>query len=153
VKWSAQNLKIAADHGYAFAQNNYGLILYKGEGVSIDFKGAAYYFKLAADQSLAEAQDCYSICLITGDTVHRNLAGAFRYLKLSVENGSTDGQFVVACMAENGIGAFSSIGFEVAVQNYERCSDFSPQIPLALGGDYRWELEFRSISRLLLSFS
>jgi TPR repeat protein len=29
-------------------------------------------------------------------------------------------------MAEKGIGAFSSIDFEVAVRNYERCSDVSP---------------------------
>jgi TPR repeat protein len=34
----------------------YADCLQKGEGVSIDFKGAAQYFKLAADQGIADAQ-------------------------------------------------------------------------------------------------
>jgi TPR repeat protein len=47
-------------------------------------------------------------------------------LKLSAEHESTDRQFVVAWKAENCIGAFSSIDFDAAVQNYEQCSDLSP---------------------------
>jgi hypothetical protein len=52
VRWETQNLKLAADQGNAVAQDNYGNCLYRGEGVSIDFKGAAHYFKLTADQGI-----------------------------------------------------------------------------------------------------
>jgi TPR repeat protein len=34
------------------AQNSYGNCLNKGEGVGIDFEGAAHYFKLAANQGI-----------------------------------------------------------------------------------------------------
>jgi TPR repeat protein len=49
-------LRLAADQGIADAQFNYGICLTKGEGVSKDLQGAAYYFKLAADQEIAFAQ-------------------------------------------------------------------------------------------------
>jgi TPR repeat protein len=37
--------------------------LQKGEGVSIDWEGAAHYLKLAADQGFAVAQFNYGFCL------------------------------------------------------------------------------------------
>jgi hypothetical protein len=39
LKLAAHYLKLAADQGIAVAQNNYGICLQKGEGVSIDFRG------------------------------------------------------------------------------------------------------------------
>jgi hypothetical protein len=38
---SVRELKPAADQGHAVAQFHYGCCLQKGEGVSIDFQGAA----------------------------------------------------------------------------------------------------------------
>jgi TPR repeat protein len=49
LKLAAHYLKLAADQGHAFGQNNYGVCLKKGEGVEIDLKLAAHYFKLTAD--------------------------------------------------------------------------------------------------------
>jgi TPR repeat protein len=92
----------------------------------MDLNEAAHHFKLAVDQGNAEAKYYYAICLICADAVHRYLPDTFRYLKLSAENGSQHGQFVVACMAEHGIGVFSSANVLTAIQYYERCSDSFP---------------------------
>jgi TPR repeat protein len=95
-----------------------------GKGVPIECTKAAHYYKLAAAQSHPNAQYHYAICLINDNIVDRNVADAFRYLKLSAENGSSDGQFAVACMAEHGIGVFSSVDLIIATHNYEECSDY-----------------------------
>jgi TPR repeat protein len=50
LEGAAHYFKLAADHGIAVAQFNYGLYLEHGESASIDLKGTAHYFQLAADQ-------------------------------------------------------------------------------------------------------
>jgi TPR repeat protein len=99
--------------------------LEKGEGISKNSKGAAYYYKFAADQGHAKGQYRYALCLIPGCAVDRNLPDAFRYLKLSADNGDPDGQLAFACMTENGIGLFSSLDLLTAVRYSEQCSDLS----------------------------
>jgi TPR repeat protein len=47
VEQSVQILKLNADQGLLAAQNNYGMCLQNGEGVSKDLKAVAHYFKLA----------------------------------------------------------------------------------------------------------
>ena len=49
----ASYFKMAADQGDAVAQFNYGVCLYRGEGVPLDFSEAARYYKMAADQGSA----------------------------------------------------------------------------------------------------
>jgi TPR repeat protein len=44
-------------------------------------------------------------------------------LKLSAEKGDPSGQFIIGCMAENGIGAIDSIDPLTASRYYEKCSD------------------------------
>jgi TPR repeat protein len=46
LKGAAHSYKFAADQGDAAAQFNYGICLEKGEGVSIDLKGATYLLKV-----------------------------------------------------------------------------------------------------------
>jgi TPR repeat protein len=75
----------------------------------------------------------YGIALLTSDPDHQNIAGAFRYLRLSAENGSPDGQFAIACMAENAIAPFTSSDLNTAVRYYERCFDLSPISAVCLG--------------------
>ena len=48
--------KLAADHGYAVAQNNLGAIYMDGTGVKLDYQKAQHYFKLSADQGYIAAQ-------------------------------------------------------------------------------------------------
>jgi TPR repeat protein len=57
-------------------------------------------------------------------TVHQNNGNPIHYLELSAANGNPAAQLAVACMAENGIGAFLSVDLDRAVRYYERCSDF-----------------------------
>jgi hypothetical protein len=63
----------------------------------------------------------------------RNYDDVFRYLKLSAENGSPDGQFMVGCMAENGIGGFSLINLDTAIRNHKGCGGHSAAGPNRLG--------------------
>jgi TPR repeat protein len=57
----------------------------------------------------------------------------FEYLKMLAENGNRKGEFVVAFMAENGIGAFSSADLVTAVRYHERCSKFLPETSTCFG--------------------
>jgi hypothetical protein len=43
-----------------------GCCLLNGEGVLIDWRGAAPYFKLAVDEGIAVAQNKYRLCLQNG---------------------------------------------------------------------------------------
>jgi hypothetical protein len=79
VNCLAHDLKVAADQGIAAAQLNYGICLKKGEGVGIDFQGAAHYFKLAADQGVAGAQYNYGLCLNKGAGYRIDFLGAAHY--------------------------------------------------------------------------
>jgi hypothetical protein len=65
--------KLAADQRNAAAQFNYGNCMQKGEGVRVDFQGAAHYFKLAAAQGHANAQCSYGRCLHNREVVSIDL--------------------------------------------------------------------------------
>jgi TPR repeat protein len=108
------------------AQNALAPLLWDGRGIPRDLIAGASYFRLAADNGVAEAQYCYGIWLLACSVGDQNIEKAARYLKLSAETGNPDGQFVVAGMAENGIGIFDSVDLDLAVRNYERCSDLRP---------------------------
>jgi hypothetical protein len=109
---------------------------------------SAFDVNLIEDTELMNTQDrsnkmsaestefIYALCLITSDAAHRNLAGPFRYLKFSAENGITDGQLAVACMAENGV--LSSINFDTGIRYYERCSNHSTGILSKPGSNKGW---------------
>jgi TPR repeat protein len=98
-------------------------LLWDGRRVLKDLTLACHYFRLAAEQGVAESQYRYGIWLLSRDSRHRDIAGAIHTLKLSVDNGSPDGQFAIAWMAENAIGPFHSIDLGTAVRCYEQCSD------------------------------
>ena len=52
VKW----YRLAADQGYADAQNNLGSMYLKGQGVPQSYAEAIKWYRLSADQSTAGAQ-------------------------------------------------------------------------------------------------
>jgi TPR repeat protein len=104
-----------------------------GRGVSKDLRRAAHYDRLAAEHGVADAQYRYGIWLLGSQNGHREIAGAARYLELLAENGSPDGQFTNACMAENAIGAFPSVDLLTAVRYYEQCCDSYPSGAACLG--------------------
>jgi TPR repeat protein len=93
MKQSADDLKVAADQGIVEAQFHYAVCLHQGEGVEIDFKGAAHYFKLAADQGFAAAQNKYGDCLQNGEGVGIDFEGAAYYVKLAADQGYAAAQY------------------------------------------------------------
>lgn len=54
---SLKYFELAADQGFAEAQNNLGLMYLDGQGIEIDYGKAIKYFELAADQGHAGAQE------------------------------------------------------------------------------------------------
>jgi TPR repeat protein len=102
-------------------------------GVSKERITAARYFRFAAEQGIAEAQYRYGISFLTDDAGRRNITDALLYLKLSAENSSPNGQFVIACLAENGLPPFPSTDLDTAVRSYEQCCDLSPIGAVCLG--------------------
>ena len=52
MKW----YRLAAEQGYADAQNNLGVMYRKGQGVPQDDKTAVKWYRLAAEQGNADAQ-------------------------------------------------------------------------------------------------
>ncbi len=71
-------LKLAADQGYAGAQNNLGEIYYYGDGVLPDDNKAVRLFKLAADQGHAEALYNLGVMYAKGQGVVQNYKKAFK---------------------------------------------------------------------------
>jgi TPR repeat protein len=108
-------------------------LLRDGRAVLEDRSAAPGDFRFAAEEGGAEAQYRRGMSLLSGSTGHRNIPIAIRCLQLSAENGSPEGQFAVACMAENGIAAFHSADLGTAVRYYERSCDRSPAASACLG--------------------
>ena len=50
---------MAADQGDSDAMHNYGLMLYKGEGVSMNKEEACRYYKMAENLSEIDSSFCY----------------------------------------------------------------------------------------------
>ena len=53
---AAKLMRLSADQGYANAQNNLGVLYFKGQGVTQDYKEAVKWYRLSADQGDADAQ-------------------------------------------------------------------------------------------------
>jgi TPR repeat protein len=101
MRTSLHYLKLVADQRIVFAQFNYGNCLQKGEGVEIDFRGAAHHFKLAADQRTPFAQLNYGLCLQKGEGVSIDFRGAAHYFKLAADQRIADAQYFYAICLRN----------------------------------------------------
>jgi TPR repeat protein len=87
------HMKIAADHGNADAQLEFGIALYSGEGIGRDQVQAARYFRMAADAGHSLACFRYAWCLYTGNGIASDIRECIKYMKLSADLGSPLGQF------------------------------------------------------------
>jgi hypothetical protein len=97
-------LKFSADQGRAEAQFKYGVMLFYGDGISMNKSLAAHYFKLSADQGQADAQFNFGVMLFHGDGISMNKSLAAHYLKLSADQGKADAQFNFGVMLFYGDG-------------------------------------------------
>jgi TPR repeat protein len=93
-----------------------------------DLALSGHYFRLAAEQGVAESQYRYGLWLLNCHNGHRDTAGAIHSLKLSADNSSPDGQFAIACIAENAIGH----------RSFNRSWHRSPILRTMLPSLFRW---------------
>ena len=86
-------IRMAAERGYANAQNQLGVIYKKGEGVPQDMKKSFDLYMQAAVQGRAAAQYNVGGAYYNGDGVDKDLDQSFIWFKKSAEQGHTDAQY------------------------------------------------------------
>lgn len=77
---------MTADKGNQNAMHIFAMILYQGDGVSVNKKEAANYFKKAADNGVSTAMFCYAEMIHNGEDFDENRPEAARYYKLVADN-------------------------------------------------------------------
>ena len=80
----------AALAGHADAEVEYGILLFKGHGLTPDEVRGAYYFKTAAEKGNPVAQNRYARCLAHGAGVEMNVVEAVKWHLIAKEGGIED---------------------------------------------------------------
>ena len=93
-----------AERGNAKAQNNLGLMHYKGDGVLQDYNEAAKWYRLAAEQGNAKAQCVLGVMYYKGDGVPQDYKEAVKWLRLAAEQGNAKAQYNLGRMYYTGEG-------------------------------------------------
>jgi TPR repeat protein len=86
---AARLYRLAADQGYAVAQNNLGCMFKHGQGVAKDYAEAARLYRLAAEQGYAVAQVSLGLMFRNGYGVAEDKAEAIRWYHLAAAQGDT----------------------------------------------------------------
>ena len=86
-------IRMAAERGYAKAQNNLGWLYDKGEGVPRDVKKAFDLYMQAAVQGNAIAQHNVGNKYYKGEGVDKDVNQSFIWSKKSADQGHRDAQF------------------------------------------------------------
>jgi uncharacterized protein len=87
VKW----LRLAADQGEGFAQNNLGVMYAHGQGVPQDYAEAVKWYRRAADQGLAPAQSLLGEMYANGEGVPQDYVQAYVWLNLAASQFPASG--------------------------------------------------------------
>ncbi|MCI7623914.1 MAG: protein kinase [Clostridiales bacterium] len=112
VKWYT----LAADRGFADAQNNLGVCYENGNGVAKSYAEAVKWYKLAAEQGDSIAQNNLGVCYANGEGVEQNYEEAVKWYRLAAEQGDSNAQLNLGWFHENGIGTEQN--YEEAVKWY-----------------------------------
>ena len=89
---SMEELKLAANSGMTWAQNNLGNCYYYGEGVEQDYQKAVEWYRKAAEQGNAEAQNNLGECYYTGKGVEKDYLKAVTWFQKGAEQENTEAQ-------------------------------------------------------------
>ncbi len=100
VKW----YHMAAEQGYAIAQNNLGECYYIGEGVDEDETEAIRWYRKAAEQGNAGAQCNLGWCYENGDGVVKDMTEAVSWYRKAAEQGDADAQRLLGVCYYTGAG-------------------------------------------------
>ena len=93
-----------ATRGNAEAQNNLGLMYYRGHGLPQDRAEAASWFRMAAEQGHVRAEYNLGLAYHRGEGVPQNSAEAFKWFLKAAEQGNAKAQNNVAVMYHRGDG-------------------------------------------------
>ncbi|KAK8838689.1 hypothetical protein M9Y10_032727 [Tritrichomonas musculus] len=100
----AQQTKIQADEGNVDSMNKYGLMLIRGDGVTVNLYEATRYFKMAADKEDSNGLFYYGKMLDRGSGVKVNKEEAARYYKMAADKGNANAMVRYGIMLGTGEG-------------------------------------------------
>ena len=100
VKWYT----LAADRGFADAQNNLGVCYENGNGVAKSYAEAVKWYKLAAEQGDSDAQVNLGLCYDLGLGVKQDYDKAVKWYRLAAEKGNADAQNNLGTCYRDGTG-------------------------------------------------
>ena len=100
VKW----YRMAAEQGYAPAQNELGSCYYKGHGVAQDMEEAVKWFRMAAEQGYTPAQNELGSCYYRGHGVAQDMEEAVKWFRMAAERGEVAAQNALGVCYERGNG-------------------------------------------------
>ena len=83
--------RMAADLGYARAQNALGSCYYRGRGISRDYSKAVTWYRKSAEQGFPPAQNNLGICFEEGNGVEKDLILAKAYYLRAAEGHHPNG--------------------------------------------------------------
>jgi len=109
--------RLAAEHGYAAAQNNLGVMYDNGEGVPQDDKEAFKLYRLAAEQGYATAQGNLGVMYAKGEGVPQDDKEAVKWFRRAAEQGHAVAQYNLGVMYGNGQGVPQDYAFAYAWRN------------------------------------
>jgi uncharacterized protein len=114
-------LQSAADKGYAPAQNELGLRLQKGSGLTPSAADAAVWFQKASDQNYVTAHVNLGLLLVKGEGLPQDLPKAFQLFQKAADGGDAWGLNNLGSMYEMGWGVGKDI--EKAKSFYKLAAD------------------------------
>jgi hypothetical protein len=84
---TVDELRKAAEQGYAYAQNDLGAMYYNGQGVARDYSQALTLFRKAAEQGYAYAQNNLGAMYYNGRGVAKDYSQAITWFRKAAEQG------------------------------------------------------------------
>ena len=120
---------LAAERGFAKAQNNLAWLYEKGLGVEQSYEKSFEYYQKAADQGLAEAQFNLALEYEEGHGVEQDYGKALEYYQLAAAQGHAEALNNIGCFYENARGVEQD--YDKALVNFSRFSDANADLVLS----------------------
>lgn len=117
---------LAAERGFAKAQNNLAWLYEKGLGVEQSYEKSFEYYQKAADQGLAEAQFNLALEYEEGHGVEQDYGKALEYYQLAAAQGHAEALNNIGCFYENARGV---------EQDYDKALEYY-QAAIEAGSEY-----------------
>ena len=109
-KKAVEYYRQAADQGHAKAQANLGLMLRKGQGVSVNLQESIKYFAKAAAQGNATGQVNLAWMYDTGTGIMQDYKEAVKWYRKAAEQGDDTAQYNLGLCYEQGKGVSKDMG-------------------------------------------